>query len=673
MKFPRIKKPESLKRGSLQSRFLFRVLVPPFLTLLIISIAGFVLLSAAVRDGEISNLQRVAAATAAKFDREFALRQTILKNTGVELFEIKKEQLEIRKELEKDYKACRKHVETSNNFTEAPGDSCKPFYAQFAVALQNDTNLQAAINTAYTERTDELLIEEQDDINKRVREFVKYFPETSQILITDTERGIISRAENGVTPDPAYAEYVENVASRALDEPVEALAANDGNSRQMIFAYPIKEGAVLASYNLDNANFLYPSWKSAPIDNSKAYVVVADSNSKTSYPKLQDETLYVSALEASQDSGNGDFSSAKINYLATSEPVGNTGWFVIASSPAAIALETLANTQLLVVFVAGLLLVIFIWAGSLFIRRTIGSIMGLVGGAVIFSAGGLDHRIDSAKMSDKEFAQLAETMNKMAGKIQEAEKAIDQKNKEFISVATHEIKAPITAIIGNLSMMLDDGMGAIDETARKLSTQAYKGTVRLRELVNELLDIARLESGSSRFDLEPIDLVAEIKEMIEVQRTPANEKGITIEYQPPDDPITVTADKTKLEIVLTNFISNGIKYNRPQGRLIITQELSGDHVQINVQDTGLGIPDDQKAKMFQKFFRVEGDDRAKIPGTGLGMFITKKFIEGMGGKLWFESEHGKGTVFHFTFPLSSEQPKTSVKNVPGVPGAHIKT
>lgn len=141
--------------------------------------------------------------------------------------------------------------------------------------------------------------------------------------------------------------------------------------------------------------------------------------------------------------------------------------------------------------------------------------------------------------------------------------------------------------------------------------------------------------------------------MIAVQKTPATEKGITVNYQPPQTPIAVLADKTKLEIILTNFISNGIKYNRPQGSVTISQQLTDGAVQITIADTGLGIPAEQQAKMFQKFFRVEGSDRAGIAGTGLGMYITKQFIEGMGGKLWFESVHGQGTSFHFTVPLAT--------------------
>ncbi len=654
---------KALRHPSLQGRFLLRVLLPPFFILLIAGIATYVILSSTVREAEVANLKRVAVATSAKLGQEFEIRETILKNTGERLFEIKSENRAERSELNKDYKACETFIETNSDFTQAPGKACEPFYGEIAIALQKSTSLQAAIVTAYQTKTSELVTQEQEFVNDKMKEFVTFFPETSQLLIINDEKEIISKSETGGIKTNAYNAKVQQAIVRAIDEDesVEALTVQDRDTKDVMFAYPIENGAVLATYNLNHEGFIYPSWKSTPIDNSKVFIVIADTDSDTSYPEVE-AGLYRPALKADS---KGSFNNSDVNYLAATDPVGKTGWEVVAASPSAIALGSLANAQIVAVLVGGVMLVSFLWVGSAFIRRTVGSIVGLVGGAVIFSSGSLSHRIDAERMSDKEFSQLAETMNHMAGKIQEAEKAIDRKNKEFINVATHEIKAPITAIIGSLSMMLDDGMGVIDDMARNLSTQAYKGTIRLRNLVNELLDIARLESGSTKFELVKIDAVSEIKEMIEVQRTPAVEQGIDIQFQPPKEPITIIADKTKFEIILTNFISNGIKYNRPQGKVVVSCQIIGDKAQINIQDTGLGIPAEQQAKMFQKFFRVEGSDRANIPGTGLGMFITKQFIEGMGGKLWFESEAGKGTVFHFTLPLATNKSASTVtKTIP---------
>lgn len=638
-----------MQSSSLQIRFLLRVLFPPFLILLIISIAGYLLLSSSVRVGEVDNLKRVAETTAAKLGREFALRRTVLQSTGNQLFSLESGYGDKRKGLDDDYKACRAYVKTNTAFLSAPDKVCQPFYAQFAVALQNGTGLLQAVDDGYTTSVTDLRKQEQAAVSQQVASFSEFFPETSRLIVINKQGEVVSETTNGGQNSKNYTESIADIAKQALTKPVEAVYISDADVRQVVFAYPIDQGAVLAAYDIDNANFLYPSWKSAPIDNTKAYVVVADTKSKVSYPFIKDTSLYRQVLESDQQVG---FTSSNVEYVAAFEPISGTAWRVIVASPEAIALDSLVSTQILIVAVAGLLLVSFLWVGSRFVQRTVDSILGLVGGALIFSTGQLTHRIDTSRMSDKEFSQLAEIMNNMAVKIQEAEEAIKQKDKEFINVATHEIKAPMTAIIGNLSMILDDGMGTLDDTARKLADQAYKGTIRLRDLVNELLDIARLESGRATFHLEPVDVAGEISDMIELQKMPAREKNISLHHAALDKPVMVLADKTKLEIVLTNFISNGIKYNRSPGEVIVSHELAEDHVTITIKDTGLGIPAEQQAKMFQKFFRVEGSDRSNIPGTGLGMYITKQFIEGMGGKLWFESEHGKGTAFHFTLPLA---------------------
>jgi signal transduction histidine kinase len=644
------KKLRELRRSSLQVRFLQRVLLPPFLILAVISIAGFIFLSSVVLNTAVNDLNRVAVSTSAKLEREFALRKSVLLSTGNEMFKIRSEYRDKQKSLQTNYEACRNFVKSNSKFTAAPGGVCESFYAQFAIASQSNTSLTKAADDGLKAGSSELTALELSSVNDRLDAFKEFFPETTRMLVIDKSGEVMNKTGSIKEDDAKYL----GISKRALKSPVEALYMQDEKVRQLVFAYPIKEGAVLAAYNLDHEGFLFPSWKGAPVSSDQGYVMVADTKSQVGYPNIDDEGLYKPVLEANIDGRHTDFASAGIDYMATSEPVAGTSWKVISASPKAIALGTLAYAQILAVAVAGVLLVSFVWVGSRFVRKTVDSILGLVGGAVIFSSGQLTYRIDESRMSDKEFAQLADTMNKMAAKIQDAEAAIDQKNKEFISVATHEIKAPMTVVIGSLSMILDDGMGKVDETARQLAIQAYKGTVRLRELVNELLDIARLESGRAKFDLVRLNVGGEINEMIEVQKLFAAEKGIVVNYQSHEQPIFVVADKTKLEIILTNFISNGIKYNRPNGSVTIAHEIQGNAVQITITDTGLGIPEEQQASMFQKFFRVEGSDRSSIPGTGLGMYITKQFIEGMGGKLWFESVHGQGTSFHFTVPLATD-------------------
>lgn len=647
------------KHNTLHTRFLLRVLAPPFLALLVVSTLGFWMLNNAVRANAIDGLKRAAATTAAKVEREFGLRQTVLESTGAELFTTKKEYAAQRIQLEQDHVACKDHVRKSSNFLAAPNNVCKPFLPQIAEMSVTRVSLTQAVENGYVEQATQLNEEEASAIKESLDAYVKFFPETTTLIVIDTSGKIVSQASSGKDESTKTTDKLIALAKKSLKQPVVGELVSAG-SRSPVFAYQIPQGAVLATYNLDHASFLENTWVSAPIDNTKAYAVITTKNANLSYPFLEDSGIYQSA--ATSSAGSTNFKSKNVSYVAVNEKVGQTDWRVVVGSPAAIVLTPVRQAQLWGVLVIGTLLVSFLWLGAIFVHRTIRSIIVLAAGAIIFSSNKLDYRIKLQDQGDKEFDQLADTLNHMATRIQEAEQLVDQRNKEFINIATHELKAPMTAIIGNLSMVLEDGVGSVDETARKLANEAYGGTIRLRNLVTEMLDIARLESGRAQFNIVPLDLNKETTEIIAMQKVPAEQKGVTVNFTPSQLP-PVMADQTKLQIILTNFISNAIKYNRSQGSVTISHVPSEAGVNISIQDTGLGIPKDQQKKMFQKFFRVEGEDRKNIPGTGLGMYITKQFIENMGGKLWFESEAGQGTTFYFSLPIATDASTASNEQV----------
>lgn len=644
---------KKLKHTSIQNRFLIKVLAPPFVILLLVSLACFWQLDRAVRSAAVNDLRQGASTTATKLERELGLRKTILLTTGNELFMTKSEYVTKRSQLETQRNECKAYVIKAKEYLKAPNGVCEPFLVQFAAVSGNPASLPQAIEDAYVVAAPALHTQEQAKIKDRLDAFVEYFPETRALVVADKQGRVVSQAVNETLGTKLKAEDLVSEASKKGEESQKGYVRTESGQRLAVFAFPINEGMVLSAFDIDHLSFLHPSWNSTPIDTTKAYAVIVDPTAQASYPKLDDNTLYQSALNG----GLATFTDKNISYLAVSEIVGTTDWRVVVGSPRAVVLAPLRDAQVAAVAIIGVLLVSFLWVGALFVQRTIRSILGLVAGAVVFSAGQLDYKIQLDN-ADDEFSRLATTMNDMAGRIQAAEKELNQKNKEFISIATHELKAPMTATIGNLSMVLEDGIGQVDDTARKLIDESYKGTIRLRNLVSEMLDIARLESGRAQFDIQPLDLATEAREIIAMQKTPAAEKNIEVSHITPNDLPQVLADKTKLEIILTNFISNAIKYNRQSGHVSVSHIVQGNTVQTAVQDNGLGIPEEQKAKMFQKFFRVEGDDRKDIPGTGLGMYITKQFIEAMGGKLWFDSITGQGTTFYFTLPIVQMAPQT---------------
>ena len=199
----------------------------------------------------------------------------------------------------------------------------------------------------------------------------------------------------------------------------------------------------------------------------------------------------------------------------------------------------------------------------------------------------------------------------MAKRIAVAEKQIDEKNKEFISIATHELRTPLVAIRGNISMVYEDMGDQLTEKLRPLVSQAFIGTDRLAALVNDMLDMARLDGNRVEFVIAEQDMGALISDVVQTLQVTAADKPVTLSYDQASVQ-KVLADATKLRIVLNNYISNAIKYNRPQGSVKVSHSMKNGQLVTAVADTGLGIPEDQKAHMFEKFFRVQNDDRKDV-------------------------------------------------------------
>lgn len=191
----------------------------------------------------------------------------------------------------------------------------------------------------------------------------------------------------------------------------------------------------------------------------------------------------------------------------------------------------------------------------------------------------------------------------------------------------------------------------LDKQANNLINQAHYGSARLRDLVNDMLNVARMESGKNDFLLEPLEVKPIIKDVLSTMSVVAKINDIKLKY---DEKVAghVVADEGRYRILINNFVSNAIKYNKPSGTVRVYHQIKDGQLVTAIEDNGLGIPDEQKNHMFEKFFRVDHEDRKSVSGSGLGMYIAKQYVEQMGGKLWFDSVHGKGTTFYFSLPYA---------------------
>jgi signal transduction histidine kinase len=224
---------------------------------------------------------------------------------------------------------------------------------------------------------------------------------------------------------------------------------------------------------------------------------------------------------------------------------------------------------------------------------------------------------------------------------------------DLLADVVHELRTPMTSIVGYSKMLLIDGEQKSTFERESLET-IHREATRLGNMVNEFLDLARLESGRARLEREPVDVRDLARETVQLLLPSAEEHDITLQLHEPEEWPQVIGDAARLKQVLVNLTGNAIKYNVPSGRVDITLSAEGQSVKIEVRDTGRGIPAEHMPQLFEKFFRA-ADSSSEAKGTGLGLAICKSIVEAHGGSITVESEVDKGSTFAFTLPLDRDE------------------
>jgi signal transduction histidine kinase len=232
----------------------------------------------------------------------------------------------------------------------------------------------------------------------------------------------------------------------------------------------------------------------------------------------------------------------------------------------------------------------------------------------------------------------------------------DQRRSKFVSVASHELRTPMTSIKGFVENMLDGLTGPLSERQEHYLQRVKHNVDRLTRIINQLLDWSRLDVGRIDIKPEPLSIDAFVRDVVESFQTLAAEKSITLDVLPCEQPLTVYADRDKLEQILWNLVGNAIKFTGHAGRVSVRCNAHDAHfAQITVADTGCGIAPDELALVFNEFSKVESAMPAS-QGAQLGLFITKSLVALHGGQMWVESQLGAGTQFSFTLPLPTTPP-----------------
>lgn len=231
------------------------------------------------------------------------------------------------------------------------------------------------------------------------------------------------------------------------------------------------------------------------------------------------------------------------------------------------------------------------------------------------------------------------------------ETEVDRMKSEFIATVSHELRTPMTSIKGSLGLVLGGIAGELPSEARDLLTIAQNNTDRLIRLINDILDISRIEAGKMEIKKAPLSVSEAINRAVQEIHGYADQRSITVIIRIAEQLPRAVADSDRLQQVLVNLLSNAIKFSEPGSQVNVTALRDGHYVRAEVRDQGPGIPPDQVSRIFEKFHRVDNASTRKTGGTGLGLAICKAIIDEHAGQIWCESEVGHGSVFTFTIPV----------------------
>ena len=337
--------------------------------------------------------------------------------------------------------------------------------------------------------------------------------------------------------------------------------------------------------------------------------------------------------------------------IGAARPIPKLGLSLVAEWPKSDAFSVLNSLKyqfwIILIFASAVLIIV----GFFVSKRLTKPILLLSEKAKEIGKGNFEQKINIK--SGDELEELGKSFEEMEKGLVELNNLKD----EFVFIATHELRTPVTVIKGYLSM-IDDEKDKIEPEMYDYIKKATSANNRLVALVDDLLEVARSQSGKMKVDIKEADILPDMEKIIEELQSLADRRGIKIIHEKISPFPLVLADIFRVKEVAVNLLSNAIKYNKENGTINVFYEVGDGFMTIHVKDTGIGLKPEEAQKMFSKFYRAENEKTKSVKGTGLGMFIVKNIVEKMGGKIWVESEWGKGSTFSFTLPLSKKTENT---------------
>ena len=230
-------------------------------------------------------------------------------------------------------------------------------------------------------------------------------------------------------------------------------------------------------------------------------------------------------------------------------------------------------------------------------------------------------------------------------------KKLDETKDEFVSMASHQLRTPLTSIKGYLSMVLEGDAGDISEDQRKLLEQAFTSSERMVALIGDFLNVSRLQNGKFMIDRTDVDLSKMVSQEVSLIQEVAKARDIGVAYHVPSHFPHLYLDEDKMHQVIMNFLDNAVYYSPEHTTIAVRLYTSDGFAVCEIVDHGIGVPPDAQKKLFTKFFRAENARRQRPDGTGIGLYLAKKIIDGHGGKVLFQTTAGEGSMFGFRLPI----------------------
>jgi signal transduction histidine kinase len=395
-------------------------------------------------------------------------------------------------------------------------------------------------------------------------------------------------------------------------------------------------------------------------DSSKLFSsqVGTDFNIFTEQPELHENLKKFNSL-VWHDQEDTEFRLWTKLYYNPSDP--ERFWVILNQIPDHEYLDLVTNLQIINGTISLVVTSIIVLAVFMFSRNLSRPIEELTVTSQKLARGDYNIKITEHKTTD-EISQLTQSFNVMLDSLKKKEflerktkslEYMDKEKEEFSAMISHELKTPLIPIRGYAELFLDGSLGNLTKEQKETMQVIYDNSIRLMNLIQNLLDVRKIELKRLKLDIHPVSVHKIVKNCIDNFKPVFKQKGITLVDETTD--IKTLCDQDRILQVLNNILSNAIKFvPSNNGKIIINNRIDDNYVVISVKDNGIGIPHDLQKKLFKKFYQIDTTLTRKPGGTGLGLAISRGIIEAHKGKIWIESLENSGTTIHFSLPLGEK-------------------